>query len=60
MQMWVLGCLPPVLVVAFEQVNPGYFSVLTQSALGWAVIAAGVACWLAALLIARTVMAVEL
>lgn len=60
MQMWVLGCLPPVLVVAFSQVNPGYFDVLTQSALGWAVIAVGVICWLAALLIARKVMAVEL
>ncbi|HKU39841.1 MAG TPA: type II secretion system F family protein [Polyangiales bacterium] len=60
MQMWVLGCMPPVLLLAFESANPGHFAVLTGSPLGWALLAAGVACWAGALVIARKVMAVEL
>jgi tight adherence protein B len=60
MQIWVLGCLPPVLVLAFDRVNPGYFDVLTASALGLLVIAVAVLCWFFAVVLARKLMAVEL
>lgn len=60
MQIWVLGCLPPVLLIAFDRVNPGYFDVLTQSALGYAVLTVALGCWIGALLIARKVLAVKL
>jgi tight adherence protein B len=60
MQIWVLGCLPPFLVFAFDRVNPGYFRPLTESATGYVMIAGAVVCWIAALLIARKILAVEL
>jgi tight adherence protein B len=60
MQIWVLGCMPPALVFAFDRVNPGYFDVLTKSPVGWTVIAVVVLLWLAAVVLARKLMAVEL
>jgi len=60
MQIWVLGCLPPVLVFAFDRVTPGYFQPLTGGGIGYALIAIAVTCWLGALLIARKILAVEL
>jgi tight adherence protein B len=60
MQIWVLGCLPPFLVFAFERVNTDYFRPLTENMTGYVLIALAIAGWIGALLMARKILAVEL
>jgi tight adherence protein B len=59
-QMWVLACIPPVLVMAFELVKPGYYEPMTSHPLGvLALCIAGLA-WMASIMLARKILAVEL
>jgi len=59
-QLWVMACIPPVLVIAFELIKPGYYEPMTSQMLG--IVALGVAAlaWLVSILMARKILAVEL
>ena len=59
-QLWVLCCLPPVIVMAFNAVSPGYFAPLRESPLGMLAFALALGLWLAAVLMARRILAVQL
>jgi tight adherence protein B len=59
-QMWVLACIPPGLVLIFEQVKPGYYESMISDPIGvLALCVAGLA-WLASVMLARKILAVEL
>ena len=59
-QMWVLACIPPALVFAFESIKPGYYEPMTSDPIGvLALCVAGLA-WFASVMIARKILAVEL
>lgn len=59
-QLAVLAVFPAVILLLFDTVSQGYFDPLAQSVLGWVVIAVAVALWLASLLMARKVLAVDI
>ncbi|RYZ05486.1 MAG: hypothetical protein EOO73_19745 [Myxococcales bacterium] len=59
-QLAVLAVFPAVILLLFDTVSKGYFDPLTESVFGWIVIAASVALWLASLLMARKVLAVDI
>lgn len=59
-QMWVMCCLPLMLVMAFDAVKPGYFDPLTRSPMGIMLLVMGTGLWVAAILLARKILAVEL
>lgn len=58
-QVGVLAAVPAFLLIGFDAVKPGYFEPITSSAIGWAIIVVAVVLWLAALVIARQVLRVE-
>jgi tight adherence protein B len=60
MQLWVIGVLPALLLVGLNVIWPGYFDPLQESAKGYAIIFISVVCWVAALVLARKVLAVDL
>ena len=60
MQIWVMAFFPLVVLFGFDAMSPGYFDVLTDKTVGMVMIAAAVVFWIAAILIARKIMAVEL
>jgi tight adherence protein B len=59
-QLWVLCCLPVGLVFAFNAVSPGYFRPFSSSGLGIALLVVAMLFWIAAVLLARKILAVEL
>ena len=59
-QLWVLCGLPPIIVMAFDAVSPGYFAPLGHSALGRLLFVVALGLWLAAVLLARRILAVQL
>jgi tight adherence protein B len=59
-QMWVLGCLPPGIVLAFNTVRPGYFEPLTASPIGTLLLIAAIVLWLSAIMLARRILGVAL
>ena len=59
-QMWVLACIPPVLVGAFEMVKPGYYEPMTSHPLGVVALCVAALAWIASILLARRILAVEL
>ncbi|MET0385156.1 MAG: type II secretion system F family protein [Polyangiales bacterium] len=59
-QMWVLGSLPPVLVLAFNLVKPGYFDPLLHTPVGQVMMLAAVLAWIGSVLLARRILQVEL
>lgn len=59
-QMWVLACVPPVLVIAFEAVKPGYYEPMTSQTLGVLALCVAALAWLASIMLARKILAVEL
>jgi tight adherence protein B len=60
MQMWVLACMPILIVLGFDAVRPGYFDPLTRTQLGIMLLAGAILLWLASILVARKILAVEL
>ena len=48
------------LVMAFDAVKPGYFDVITQDAIGYVLLILAVCLWLAGILLARKILAVQL
>jgi tight adherence protein B len=59
MQMWVLALFPLGMIFALSGVSPGYFDPLTESIVGYAVIVLAVMFWLASLVVARKILAVD-
>ncbi|AKT36522.1 type II secretion system F family protein [Chondromyces crocatus] len=58
-QLALLAVFPIVLVLVFDAVKQNYFAPLTNSIVGYLVILAAGACWLASLVIARKVVNVD-
>jgi tight adherence protein B len=59
MQMWVLALFPLFMIFALSGVSPGYFDPLTESFVGYVVVALAVAFWFASLIVARKILAVD-
>lgn len=59
-QLAVLAVFPAVILLLFDTVSKGYFDPLTHSVFGWAVIAVSIGLWIASLLMARKVLAVDI
>ena len=59
-QLAVLAIFPAVILLLFDTVSRGYFDPLTTSVFGWAVIALAIALWIASLLMARKILAVDI
>ena len=58
-QMWVLALFPFIMILALNSMSPGYFDPLGDSVVGWVIAAAAGAFWLASLVVARKVLAVD-
>lgn len=59
-QLAVLAVFPAVILLLFDTVSKGYFDPLTRSIFGWAVIGISIALWVASLLMARKILAVDI
>jgi tight adherence protein B len=59
-QVGVLASIPAFLLIGFDTVKPGYFVPLTESVVGWGLVVAAVLLWLAALVVARQVLKVDI
>jgi len=59
-QLWVLAVFPFAICGAFNWVTPGYFDVLQESFVGYAIIAVAMTFWISSLLVARKVLAVDI
>lgn len=59
-QLAVLAIFPAVILLLFDTVSRGYFDPLTTSVFGWVVVAIAVALWIASLLMARKILAVDI
>lgn len=59
-QALVLAAFPVVIALAFDLLMPGYFKPLTQSFAGSMVLAVAGGCWIAAVIISRKILMVEL
>jgi tight adherence protein B len=59
-QALVLAAFPVAIAVAFDLLMPGYFGPLTQSFAGSVVLAVAGGCWIAAVLLSRKILMVEL
>lgn len=59
-QMWVLAFFPLCLMVGFNAVSPGYFDVLTESLTGYLAMIAAFGCWGGSIVVARSILAVDL
>lgn len=59
MQMWVIGAMPVVFIVGLGTLWPGYYDPLVGSVTGYMIIAGISVCWVASLILARKVLAVD-
>lgn len=59
-QLAVLAVFPACLLVVFDLASPGYFAPLTQSVFGWLVIAIAIGFWVSAIVMARSVLMVDI
>lgn len=59
-QLWVLAFFPFVMVWALQGLMPGYFATLTGTILGWLVAIGASLFWIASLVIARKILAVDI
>lgn len=59
-QALVLAAFPVVIALAFDLLMPGYFAPLTHSVAGSMVLAVAGGCWIAAVIISRKILMVEL
>lgn len=60
MQLWVLACFPFVLMFLINAVSAGYFSPLTESLVGYILVAIASIFWIASLVVARKILSVDL
>jgi tight adherence protein B len=59
-QALVLAAFPVVIAVAFDLLMPGYFRPLTESVAGSTVLAVAGGCWIAAVVLSRRILMVQL
>jgi tight adherence protein B len=59
-QTVVLAIFPIAVLVMFDGVSPGYFDPLAESVAGWLIVLLAVGLWLAAIVIARALVRVEI
>ena len=59
-QLWVIALMPFAMLVGLNALWPGYFNPLTASIVGYLIIIACTACWVAALVVARKVLNVDI
>jgi tight adherence protein B len=59
-QLVVIAALPFGLIYAAEKISPGYFLPLTQSFLGYTIIVICIIAWIGAIIIARTMLRVDI
>lgn len=59
-QLWVMALAPVVLVGAFSFVSDGYFDPLMNTLVGQLVAGVAIVLWLASVLLARKILAVDL
>jgi tight adherence protein B len=59
-QLWVLALFPFAICLAFNAVQEGYFDPLQKSFTGYLITAAAIGFWMAALLVARKVLRVDI
>lgn len=60
MQLWVLALFPAFIMLALNAVSPGYFDPLTKSFVGYVLVTIAALFWVASLVVARKVLAVDL
>jgi tight adherence protein B len=58
-QLGVLAVFPALMLVLFDTVSPGYFTPLTESAIGYIILSIAGVLWIASLVVARKVLAVD-
>lgn len=58
-QLWVLAVVPFALTAMLNWMQPGFFDPLKDSFIGWVICVIAGVCWLASLLLARKVLAVD-
>jgi tight adherence protein B len=58
-QLWVLAVVPFTLTAILNWMQPGFFEPLQDSFIGWIICVIAGICWLASLLVARKVLAVD-
>ena len=59
-QLGVLAVFPAGILFLFDTLSPGYFAPLSGSVVGYLVVVAAVALWVASLVVARKVLAVDI
>jgi tight adherence protein B len=59
-QLGLLAAFPGLVVVLFEWVSPAYFEPLNDNLVGWIVLGASATLWTLALILARSVLSVDL
>ncbi len=59
-QAWVLGAIPFVLIGAIQMIDPMWLVPLTETSLGYIIIVVALVLWLAAILAARKILAVDI
>jgi tight adherence protein B len=60
MQLWVIGAMPAIVVLGLNWVQPGYFTPMMESVIGYVILIAILICWSSAILVARKVLAVDI
>lgn len=60
MQLWVLAIFPFGLIFAISAVSPGYFNPLTESVVGYICVFIASLFWIASLVVARKILAVDI
>jgi tight adherence protein B len=58
-QLGVLAVFPALMLILFDTVSPGYFTPLTESAIGYIILTIAGVLWVASLVVARKVLAVD-
>lgn len=58
-QLGVLAVFPALMLILFDTVSPGYFTPLTESAVGYVILTIAGVLWIASLVVARKVLAVD-
>jgi len=59
-QLWVIGALPAGLIFVLNFFNPGYFDPLKESVTGYLIAGIAGGMWMAALFLARKILAVDM
>jgi tight adherence protein B len=59
-QLGILAIFPAIILLLFDTVSKGYFDPLTRSVFGWGVIVLAIVLWVASLLMARKILAVDI